>query len=249
MASRGTEHDALVLAVGALVLVGVLFMGAWVAHADAVATTTRPHVKVVRSGTGPDGSSPAATTATTTPASVQSPASDDGGLSQSSTVAILPGSLTIRPAAGSDSPTAGSVRLLAGSVRRLADSVTFSHDGTGPSGPYRGTLPLVRVADGRGSLIGWDASISLQAVGGLSAAQLAGAQLCVDPDRPTIVAGNPAEVRGAKNSCGGFREPVLVLFAPPGGGGGTFTDTASLKLRVPGGAATPVSATLIITVH
>jgi hypothetical protein len=235
VASRGTEHDGVVLAVGAVVLVGVLLMGAWVAHADAVSSITPPHVKVARSGTGPDGSSLAATTATTTPASVQAPASNDGDLSQTLTASVRPGFLTINPTAGS--------------VRPWADSVTFSHDGNGHGGPYRGTLPPVRVADARGSLDGWDATVSLQGIDGLSASQLAGALLCINPRRPAIVAGNPGEVRSAKNSCGGVGEPVSVLFAPPGGGGGTFTDTASLKLRFPGGAANPVSATLVVAVH
>jgi hypothetical protein len=230
VASRGTEHDGLVLAVGAVVLVGVLLMGAWVAHAEAISSSTPPHVKVAwsGSGSGPDGgSSPAASPSTSAPA--QASASNDGGLSQTLAVPVLPGSLTISP---------------------TADSVTFSPQGNGQGGAYLGTLPLVRVVDARGSLVGWDASVSLQGVDELSASQLASAQLCVNPDAPTTVAGNPGEVRAATQSCGGVGGPVSVFFAPASGGGGTFTDTAALTLRIPaGGAPNPMTATLAITIH
>jgi hypothetical protein len=243
VASRGTEHDGLVLAVGALVLVGILLMGAWIAHADAIASSAPPHVKVAPSGTGPDGSSPAATTTTTTPAPAHATASNDGGLSQTLAVSVLPGSLTISPPAGSVSPTAGS-------VSPSGDSMTFSHDGDGHGDTYRGTLPLVRIVDARGSLAGWNASVSLQGIDGLSASQLAGAQLCVNPDKPTIVSGNPGEVRAAKHSCGGVGDPISVFFAPPPGGGGMFTDSATMTLRIPAGnGADQLSTALAVTVH
>jgi hypothetical protein len=126
--------------------------------------------------------------------------------------------------------------------------VTFSRSGNGGDS-YLGALPLVKVVDARGSLAGWDASVSLQGIDGLSSSELAGAQLCANPDTPTVVAGNLGEVRGAKNSCGGLGEPVSVFYAPSGGGGGTFTDTASLTLSIPAGKAGPVTASLAVTVH
>jgi hypothetical protein len=41
-----------------------------------------------------------------------------------------------------------------------------------------------------------------------------------------------------------------VFFAAPGGGGGTYNDTASLVLSVPAGMdASEITATLTISVH
>ena len=54
-------------------------------------------------------------------------------------------------------------------------------------------------------------------------------------DTPTVVAGNPGDARGVQLSCAGVGEPVSVFFAPPQGGGGTFSDTAELTLIIPGG--------------
>jgi hypothetical protein len=57
VASLGTELDRLVLAVGAVVLVVVILMGAWVARANSAAPAPHPRVTVTRSGTGLDGMS------------------------------------------------------------------------------------------------------------------------------------------------------------------------------------------------
>jgi hypothetical protein len=249
--SLGTEHAGVVLAVGAVVLVGALLMGASVAR-EAIASSTPPHVKVAWSGTGRDGSSPVAatimTTTGTTPGPAQAPSSNDaiagqtapvnvvgaagaasGDLSQTLSVSVLPGSLTVSP---------------------TSDSATFSRSGNAGGQAFRGDLAPVKVVDARGSLVGWNASISLQSVDGLSTAQLAGAQLCATPDTPTVVAGNPGDARAATPSCGRFGEPVSVFFAPAGGGGGTFADTAVLTLGLPAGiTANPASATLAVTVH
>jgi hypothetical protein len=148
--------------------------------------------------------------------------------SQTVAVSVLPGVLTVAPA---------------------ADSVTFAHNGNGhgKGEPYRGTLGLVKVVDARGSLVGWNASVSLQGIEGLTSSQLVGAQLCATPGAPTIVAGMPGEVRGAKNSCGGVGGQVSIFYAPPGGGGGTFTDTADLKLTVPLSDAKHLTAALAVT--
>ena len=49
--------------------------------------------------------------------------------------------------------------------------------------------------------------------------------------------GEPADVvRGTVLSCAGVGKPVSVFFAAPGGGGGTYGDTADLTLVLPDGA-------------
>jgi hypothetical protein len=226
-----------VLGVGAVVLAGTMWLGVSVARADAIAPVTPPHVTVTW---GPDESAGPGVASPTTPApappsseatagqtdSVRvAGAANVSGAGQMFAVSVLPGPLTVNPA---------------------SEAVTLSHGG---GGPYRGDLSSVTVVDARGSLVGWNAAVSLQAIGGVSASQLAGARLCVTPDLPTVVAGNPGEVRAATRSCGGVDQPVVVFSAPPGGGGGTFDDTARLTLRIPAGTVTPVVATLAVTVH
>ena len=56
-----------------------------------------------------------------------------------------------------------------------------------------GTPSPISVDDARGSLGGWRSTVSLQAVSGLDAAQLASTRLCVTPHPTTLVAGNPAD--------------------------------------------------------
>ena len=65
-----------------------------------------------------------------------------------------------------------------------------------------------------------------------------------------MVAGNPADVVGAApRSCGRVGQPVPVFAAAPGGGGGTYSDSAGLALVVPGGALPGrVTATLAVAV-
>jgi hypothetical protein len=113
-----------------------------------------------------------------------------------------------------------------------------------------GSLATVTVVDARGSLVGWRATVSLQSVAGVSAADLAKATLCVSPDAPTVVAGNPPEVRAAQPVCGDAGDPLPFFFAPPNGGGGTFSDTASLTLHLPGvHVAGAALATLAVAVR
>jgi hypothetical protein len=151
-------------------------------------------------------------------------------LTQTIGVSVLPGPLTV-------SPTSNSVTL------------TRNGKGHGAGEPYRGELPLVKVVDARGSLVGWNASVSLQGISGVSGSQLAGAQLCVSPNTPTVVAGIPTEVRSAQSSCGALGDAVSLFFAPPEGGGGTFTDTAGLKLVVPESAPGQLTASLAISIQ
>jgi hypothetical protein len=239
--SRLGTLEYTVLGVGAVVLAGTTWLGVSVARADAIASVTPPHVTVTwgpDESPGPGVASP--TTAAPAPPSSEATAGQTdsvsvtgaanvSGAGQTFAVSVLPGPLTVNPA---------------------SEAVTLSdHRGNAGDGPYRGDLSSVTVVDARGSLVGWNAAVSLQAIGGVSASQLAGARLCVTPHPPTVVAGNPGEVRAATPSCGGVDQPVAVFSAPPGGGGGTFDDTARLTLRIPAGAVTPVVATLALTVH
>jgi hypothetical protein len=65
-----------------------------------------------------------------------------------------------------------------------------------------------------------------------------------------MVAGNPADVvRGTVLSCAGVGKPVSAFFAAPGGGGGTYSDTADPTLVLPDGALpAQVAATLAVSV-
>jgi hypothetical protein len=143
---------------------------------------------------------------------------------------ILPGPLTVTPA---------------------SESVSFTNaHGQGSGGQLAGSLATVKVVDARGSLVGWRATVSLQSVAGVSTADLAKATLCVSPDAPTVVAGNPPEVRAGRTVCGGAGDPLQLFFAPPNGGGGTFNDTGSLTLHLPGvPTADAAQATLAVAVQ
>lgn len=137
------------------------------------------------------------------------------------------------------------------SITPATESISFTPaHGNGNNGRMVGSLSTVTVVDARGSLVGWTATVSLQSVDGLSAADLANAKLCVKPDAPTVVAGNPPEVKAGRNACGRAGDALTLLYAPPNGGGGTFSDTGNLTLSLPGApVAGPVTATLAVTVH
>lgn len=121
--------------------------------------------------------------------------------------------------------------------------------GQGGGGPLTGSLATVTVVDARGSLVGWRATVSLQSVAGVSDSDLAKATLCVRPDAPTVVAGNPPEESAGPQVCGAVNDPLQLFFAPPNGGGGTFSDTGTLTLRLPGLHAASAAATLAVAVH
>ncbi len=179
-------------------------------------------------------------------------------------VSVLPGASTVSPAgtaggsAGIAAGPASSVQQTIGvsvlpgvmTVSPTTESVTLSQVGLLGQSVYRGELAPVTVHDARGSLVGWHATISVQGVDGVSTAALARAQLCASAAAPTMVAGNPADVvRGVGRSCAGVGKPVSVFFAAPGGGGGTYSDTAGLTLVVPGGTLPPqVTVTLAVSV-
>ncbi len=195
-------------------------MGGFTAYAAATAPGDPELVSV--SWTGPNdapGDHTAALT-TTGPAQVvnvpSTASGSGGGVQQTLNVAVLPGPLTVEP------PTE-SVSL--SQVRPFGLGEPF----------YLGELSPITVVDARGSLVGWRATVSLQAIPGLDAQQLAQAELCAAPRPPTMVAGNPDDVvRGAPRSCAGSGRPIPVFFAAPGGGGGTYSDSAGLELIVPG---------------
>ncbi len=130
------------------------------------------------------------------------------------------------------------------------DASSLSVFGHGTS-LYRGTISRLTVIDARGSLAGWRTTVSLASVRGLSTAQLAQTKLCIDPDTPTMVSGNPSDVvRAAPGSCTSASGELTVFRAASGGGGGTYADTAGLLLELPGPAvAGDVSATLSISVR
>ena len=93
----------------------------------------------------------------------------------------------------------------------------------------------------RSSLAGWRATVSLEAVSGSDAAQMASTRLCVSPHPTTLVVGNPADfVRSSPRACAGPGDPIAVFFAAAGGGGGQYSDTAGISSALPEG--TPSSA-------
>jgi hypothetical protein len=219
--SRRARAGAIATAVG--ITAPILFLGGAIARGAESSSGGPTSVSV----TYTDGSSqqPAAdgsTTSTTdgdntgTTGNTGTPGSRStnvASVEQVLSVSILPGQLTVTPA---------------------SQSVSFTNSHRHGGGSMAGSLATVTVVDARGSLVGWRATVSLQSVAGVSAADLAKAKLCVSPDAPTVVAGNPPEVRAAQPVCGGAGDPLQIFFAPPNGGGGTFSDTASLTLRLPG---------------
>jgi hypothetical protein len=224
-----------------------------IAHAATAAESATPAAVSV-SWTGADGQpvgSDGAPVTTTTVAS----GTDNGTVSPtpSESTGVSVGGASNGSSASFDQTI--SVSILPGpmTVSPTSESVAFSqtHDqGQGQGGPYRGSVAPVTVVDARGTLVGWNAAVTLQSVAGLDGAQLAHARLCVSPDPVTVVAGNPPEVRSGAHSCGSVGDPLTLFFAPPNGGGGTFSDTGALTLMLPGAAAGhQVTASLSVGVH
>jgi hypothetical protein len=108
----------------------------------------------------------------------------------------------------------------------------------------------VTVVDARGSLVGWQATLTLQSLSGFSPADLARARLCVHPGAALAVSGRQSEVRAGKDACGSLHDPRTLFFAPPNGGGGTFDDTGQITLRLPSlQDIGSITATLGVAVH
>ena len=218
-----------------------LVLGGAIAHAAETAPATAVSVSVSGSGPGAPAGDPTSTTssAPVTPGGgavvdAGATASGEPGASVQQTigVSVLPGSLTVSP--GAESVTLSQVDLL------------------GQALPvYRGELAPVTVVDARGSLVGWRrATVTLQSVAGADAALLADARVCAGAPGPTMVAGNPSDVvQGEARSSAGIGQPVSVFWAAPGGGGGTYRDTATLTVLVGNGSLPAhVTASLAVAV-
>jgi hypothetical protein len=149
-----------------------------------------------------------------------------GSAEQAISVSVLPGPLTEAPSTESLSFT------------RISD------------GSWQAPLSTVTVVDARGSLVGWQATLTLQSLSGFSPADLARARLCVHPGAALAVSGRQSEVRAGKDACGSLDDPRPLFFAPPNGGGGTFDDTGQITLRLPSLQDTgSITATLGVAVH
>ncbi len=117
-------------------------------------------------------------------------------------------------------------------------------------GSWQAPLSTVTVVDARGSLVGWQATVSLQSLNGVPAASLGHARLCVSPGGAVAVSGRQSEVRAGKDACGNADDPLTLFYAPPNGGGGTFDDTGPVTLHLPRAPGTSsVTATLAVAVH
>jgi len=147
-------------------------------------------------------------------------------------VSVLPGSLTV-------SPTTESAEL--------SSVVVFGHQ----TQFYDGALTPITVVDARGSLVGWRASVTLRAVSGVGTAQLAQVEICAKPGEPSMVAGNAGDVvLGAARTCATAGQPLPVFGAVPGGGGGTYRDSARLSVLVPvPDPPAHLTASLAVSVH
>jgi len=228
-ASRATRWlTATALGVG---VAGCLVLGASIARAAVDPAPSAPTVTVSWSGPdGPTGTAPPGSLGAGDAPAATAPSR--GSVQQTIGVAVLAGPLT-------SSPTAPSVDLSSVAV--------FGHR----SSFYGGALAPLTVVDARGSLVGWRAAVTLQAISGVDAALLAHVEVCAQPAAPTMVAGNPADVvRAAPPSCAAAGRPLPVFWAAPGGGGGTYRDTATLALLVPGpGLPAHLTASLAVSVH
>ena len=190
------------MAIGVAALAGTLFVGGVAAYAAATAPGDPELVSV--SWTGPNDA-PGDRTPTTTARApvVDTPStasvSRAGGVQQTLDVAVLPGPLTVEPATESVSLS---------QVRPFGFGEPF----------YAGGVPIT-VLDARGSLVGWRATVSLQALPGLDARQLRAGRTVRRPHaRPPWWRGTPTmSLRGAPRSCAGSGQPIPVFWAAPGG--------------------------------
>jgi hypothetical protein len=197
-------------------------VGGALAHAAASAPGAPLSVSVSKSDTGQGVPAP----------STSASSIDDNAIApsdsarQTISVSVLPGPLTVTPSTESISFT------------QISDD------------SWQAPLSTVTVVDARGSLVGWQATISLQSLNGLPAADLAQARLCVTPGAAVAVAGRQSEVRNGRDACSGADNPLILFFAPPNGGGGAFDDTGRVTLQLPSFPGTDsVAATLAVAVH
>jgi hypothetical protein len=219
------------------VLTGAVLLGAWIGHADAIASATPPWVSI--SWSGPDGT--AGEPPNTPGPKFPHPEHPKGPRHHHHP----PGP----PGSGATQTFALNVLSVPPHVTPTTESISLTRwHGRGEGGPFTGELSTITVV-ATGSVSGWHTSISLVHLS--SAGWLSRAHLCVKPDRPTLIDGNPADVvRANPPSCGTIGDSFPVFFAAPGGGGGTYSDTADVILFVPGGIdASEVTATVAVSVH
>jgi hypothetical protein len=244
---------------GGLLIASTLVIGGFTTYAAATASANSQLVSLGGSlGGTPDTDVTAATTTTMAPPTFHSiggtndpvspgpdPASSSAVATQSIGVTVEPGSSSFTPSPESGGPGNPISQTIGVEVRPGPLTVTPASESApltptqafGQAAPqYRATLSPITVDDARGSLVGWRATVSLQTVSGLDAAQLASTRLCVSPHPTTLVAGNPADiVRSSPRACAGPGGHITVFSAAPGGGGGQYSDVADIVLVVPHG--------------
>ena len=224
-------------------------VGAGVVAHVAAAQAAAPAIVSVR-WTGPDGQP---VTSSGVPVTTTTVAGGTGDGTATPTTSGSAGAIVGSAPGSASLDQALSVSILPGplTVSSAAESVAFSRaHGQGKGGRDNGALAPVTVVDARGSLVGWDATVTLRSVTGLDSSQLSRARLCIAPAAVTVIAGRPSEVRSGTRSCGGAGDPLTLFEAPANGGGGTFSDTCALVLTLPGTAAgNQVTASFSVAVH
>jgi hypothetical protein len=114
-----------------------------------------------------------------------------------------------------------------------------------------GTLPPVRVVDGRGTLEGWEIRWSLASVelDTSIVRRREWATVTLDPGLPVVVDGAPDGVRSGR--AGPARPPGRALLrADPGTGGGTYEAAGTVTLKLPGSVtAEQVVVTVTFALH
>jgi hypothetical protein len=121
--------------------------------------------------------------------------------------------------------------------------VTVVLDRVGASRHYQGALPPVTVVDGRGTLVGWTATLTYPANG------QRGDVLAVRPTTPSVIDGEPRAIVAARRFLLSPGDSHALFRAPSGGGGGTYAAGATVDLVAEDGAASTRQIELAITVH
>lgn len=194
-------------------------------------TTLPPNLAALDSEAPPAGGGAGAGAGAGSPGTATSDAAAAG---QTVDVTVRPGQLEVAPTT---------------QVLRLTPS------GRGTLQRFTATVGPVRVVDARGTLAGWVArvavSVAVRRGPGRRPHRDRGVVVCAQAGTPTMVAGNPADrVVAARPSCTAAGRPVPLVRAAPGGGGGTYEDTATIELFVPQGTPVPaLRVTAAITVR
>lgn len=184
------------------------------------------------------------------------------------TFTTLPADLAAGPS-GAPTPAGGTVGAPqpAGQVAQLAvrpgllgvgptvERLRFRPESPRASRRLVATLAPVRIVDARGTLAGWEATVALDRPGhraeGRRSPRSRPVLFCVRAGTPSMVSGNAADrVVAARPSCAPAGRPVPLVWAAPGGGGGTYEAGAVLTvLAPPGTRAFALVATVAISVH